>query len=183
MKSSIILFVFSFALAIPAMGQDHAVKSDSVEVIQDFKNLYRYQNFYLSGQPTYETLLWLKSHGVKKIINLRTEKENSDFAAGAFNEVNIAREMGFEYFSLPVEGIKDYTPEKLDALVGLLNKNDSTLIHCAGAGRVSDFFMAYLVKSRGYTVNEAIGVGRMLKFSMPLEKLLNAEINFIIADN
>ena len=72
MKSSIIFFIFSFLLAFNLNAQDSIDKTDTVEVIKDFKNLYRYQNFYLSGQPTLESLQWLKSQGVTKIINLRS---------------------------------------------------------------------------------------------------------------
>ena len=77
---------------------------------------------------------------------------------------------------------QDDNPEKLDALINLLNRNEKILIHCAGANRVSDFFMAYLIKSQGYTVNEAVQVGEKLKFSLPLEKLLDAEISLKIED-
>jgi hypothetical protein len=31
--------------------------------------------------------------------------------------------------------------------------------------------MAYLVKSKGYSVNEAADIGRKMRFSMPFEKL------------
>lgn len=61
MKSVIISFLFCIVLIVNTLGQESAEKNDSVEIIQDHKNLYRYQNFYLGGQPTLETLLWLKS--------------------------------------------------------------------------------------------------------------------------
>ncbi len=96
-------------------------------MINDFKNLYHYQNYYISAQPAYETLQWLHSRGVRIIINLRSEKENADFTQGAFNEANICKDMGFEYYSIPVDGTKDYTPAKLDTLSVLLNKNDQIL--------------------------------------------------------
>jgi protein tyrosine phosphatase (PTP) superfamily phosphohydrolase (DUF442 family) len=176
MKPFLIVFILSGILFIPLAAQDRPAKTDTVATIEEFKNLFRYQNYYLSAQPAYETLLWLKSRGVHVIINLRSEKENSDFAATAFNEETISREMGFDYHSLPVDGIKDYTPEKLNELAGLLPQHEPVLLHCAGAGRVSDFFMAYLVKYKGYTVNEAAEVGRKLKFSLPIEKLLDTKI-------
>jgi protein tyrosine phosphatase (PTP) superfamily phosphohydrolase (DUF442 family) len=165
-------------LATASLGaQVNPVRKDTVEVINDFKNLYHYQNYYIGGQPAYETLQWLYSRGVHVIINLRSEKENADFTSGAFNEVRICKEMGFEYYSIPVDGMKDYTPAKLDTLSVLLNKNEQVLIHCASGGRSTDFFMAYLVKSRGYSVNEAAEIGRKLKFSLPLEKLLDTKID------
>ncbi len=158
-------------------AQDSRVNIDSVEVIPDFKNLYHYKNYYISAQPVYETLQWLRSKEVHLIINLRSEKENADFTSGAFNEVNICREMGFEYFSIPVDGLKDYTPSKLDTLSALLNRNEQVFLHCASGGRATDFLMAYLVKNKGFTVNEAAEVGRKLRFSLPFEKLLDTKLS------
>ena len=39
------------------------------------------------------------------------------------------------------------------------------------------FFLSSLIKTCGYSLNEAIAVGKELKFTFPLEKLLDAEIN------
>ncbi len=149
---------------------------DSVEAVPGFKNLFHYQNYYISGQPAYELLQWLQNRDVHVIINLRSEKENSDFTAGAFNESRICTEMGFQYYSVPVDGLKDYTPARLDTLSALLSTNDPIFLHCASGGRATDFFMAYLVKSKGYTVNQAAEIGRNLKFTLPLEKLLDSKI-------
>jgi protein tyrosine phosphatase (PTP) superfamily phosphohydrolase (DUF442 family) len=181
MKSLSVLFIFS-CFAFQAFTQVHEARTDTVEVFQDFKNLYRYQNFYLSGQPAYETLLWLKNKGVQTIINLRTEKENSEFASSAFNEENLSRELGFTYYNFPVDGTQDYKPEKLKAFCDLLTRNEIILIHCASAGRVTDFFMAYLITKQGYTLDEATAVGRKLRFSLALEKLLGAEIGLVIKE-
>jgi len=170
-------FLVLFYATANLSAQVSPAKKDTVEVINDFKNLYKYQNYYISAQPAYETLLWLQSRGVGVIINLRSEKENTDFTSGAFNEVNISKEMGFEYYSIPVDGLKDHTPAKLDTLSVLLNRNDQVLLHCASGGRATDFFMAYLVKSKGYSVNEAADIGRKMRFSLPIEKLLDTKIN------
>ena len=175
MKTVIALLVLIIATG-DLEAQVSAANKDTVKVVNDFKNLYQYQNFYISGQPTYETLQWLLSRRVGVIINLRSEKENTDFTSGAFNEANICREMGFEYYSIPVDGMKDYSPAKLDTLSVLLNKNGQVFLHCASGGRATNFFMAYLVKSKGYTVDEAAEIGRKLSFSLPLEKLLDTKI-------
>ena len=182
MKSSIIFFIFSFLAVFNLNAQDNIDKTDTVEVIKDFKNLYRYQNFYLSGQPTLEALRWFKSQGVTKIINLRSETENKVFSENAFNEKNNAQELGFEYHTIPVDGAKDYTPGKLEVFLSLVNKNETILIHCASAGRVTHFFMAYLIKNKGYTVNGAVEIGKSLKFFLPLEKLLDTEISMEILE-
>jgi protein tyrosine phosphatase (PTP) superfamily phosphohydrolase (DUF442 family) len=170
-------FLVLLTATVSLNAQVNPVAKDSVEVINDFKNLFHYQNYYISAQPAYETLQWLQSKGVRVIINLRSDKENSDFTSGAFNEFNICREMGFEYYSIPVDGVKDYTPAKLDTLSALLNRNDQVFLHCASGGRATDFFMAYLVKSKGYSVNEAALIGRKLRFTLPLEKLLDTKIS------
>ncbi|MBN1414758.1 MAG: dual specificity protein phosphatase family protein [Bacteroidales bacterium] len=177
MKSITILFTSVLLSSVFLHAQEESVKTDTVETIAEFRNTFRYQDFYLSGQPTYEALQWLKSQGVSKIINLRSEKENNEYAAGSFNEESVSRQLGFVYYSLPVDGLKDYTPEKLDEFTGLLEGGGKTLIHCAGAVRVTYFFMAWLVKTQGYTLNEAAVIGRKLTFNLPIEKLLGTEIS------
>jgi protein tyrosine phosphatase (PTP) superfamily phosphohydrolase (DUF442 family) len=144
--------------------------------------MYRYQNFYLSGQPPYEVLQWLAAKDVNIIVNLRTEKENSDFASSSYNEELVAKQLGFKYISLPVDGIKDYTPDKLQEFSGLFEGNDPVFIHCASAGRVTYFFMAYLIKSRGYSIDQAISIGKKLTFSFPLENLLNTKISMSLSE-
>ena len=95
----------------------------------------------------------------------------------AFNEEKVILDMGMVYYSLPVDGIKDNTPEKLDELISQLNAEEKIVIHCASAGRVTDFFMAYLVSGLGYSLDDAVKVGKQLRFSIPLEKLLQKEIS------
>jgi len=177
MKTSVFFFLSSLLFVFNLNAQDHWDHKGSVEVIEDYQNLFRFDNFYLSGQPTLELLRWLKSQGVTKIINLRSEEENSTFAEEAYNEQAVAKELGFEYKNIPVEGITDYNPEKLQDFSELINEDEKILIHCRSAGRVTNFFMGYLIKTCGYSLNEAIAVGKEVKFTFPLEKLLDAEIN------
>jgi len=42
--------------------------------------------------------------------------------------------------------------------------------------------MAYLIKNKGYSVNQAVKVGKSLKFSLSLEKLLETEISMEILE-
>lgn len=177
MKSIIITLLCSCFFCMDTMyAQVTPVNRDTVEAIQGFRNLYRYQNFYLSAQPSYEALQWLRSKGISMIINLRSEKENQDFAISSFNEESVATQMGLRYHSIPVDGIIDYTPAKLDEMSSLLMEDKPVLIHCAGAGRVTYFFMAYLIKYCNYEIDEAIEIGKKLTFSFPLENLLDTKI-------
>ena len=161
-------------------AQDHPGNKGTVDVIEDYENLFRFDNFYLSGQPTLELLHWVKSQGVTKIINLRSREENATFAKEAYNECAVAKELGFEYKNIPIEEATDYTPETLLDFSALMNEDEKIMIHCRTAWRVTCFFMAYLIETRGYSLNEAIEVGKEVKFTFPLEKLLDAEINMEI---
>jgi uncharacterized protein (TIGR01244 family) len=180
MKSIIPIVIFSFFITFNINAQDNTGKIDSVEVIKDFRNLYRYNDYYIAGQPTLEELHWLRSRGVKTIINLRTENENKEFTESAYNEEINAQKLGFEYHSLPVGGNSDYVPTKMDAFASVINEEDKILIHCLSGGRATTFFMAYLIKNKGYTINKAADIGRNLKFSLPLETLLDAKISMEI---
>lgn len=113
---------------------------------------------------------------MNKIINLRTEKENNEYSDDAYNEQSIVKELGFEYYEIPVSGIEGYSPEKLEAVSIQINDNDKILLHCRTAGRATQFFMAYLIKNKGYTINEAVDIGKRLRYSLPLEQLLDIEI-------
>ena len=176
MKTSIIILFISLLIVNNLNGQTSGKNGNTVQKIEDYNNLFSYQNFYLGGQPTIEELRWLQSQGVTKIINLRSEEENNVYSEYAYNEKPIAEEFGFEYFSIPIDGIKDYTAEKLDEISIQLSTNDKILLHCRTAGRVTYFFMAYLIKCEGFTINEAVELGRNLKYSNPLEQILDTEI-------
>ncbi len=177
MKTPIIALMLSLFLAFTSQAKTKTVKTDSVEIIKEFKGAFKYQNYYLSAQPSLEALRWYKSQGASTIINLRTEKENKSFTDYAFNEENMAKELGLDYHCLPIGGSKDYTPENLEAFAKLIEGDKKLLIHCRSAGRVTTLFMAYLVKYKAYSVNEAAHIGRQLKFSLPLEKMLDKEIS------
>ena len=178
---------FSLALGVLLIISNVNVQSqnkseEAVEVIGDFENLFRFQNFYLSGQPTLEALKWLKSEGVTRIINLRTGEENESYASEAYNEEAIAKSMGYEYHSIPIGGNSDYSPGKLKKISKQLSNNEKILMHCRSAGRVTSFFMAYLIQTRSYSIDEAVEVGRGLKYSFPLEQILDANIVMEIED-
>ena len=180
MKSIIAIMVAGLYMTLNVSGQANNEKTEKVEALKNFKSLYKYSNIYIGGQPTLEELQWLRSKGTKKVINLRTDKENLDFSETAFDEKTNALQLGFEYYSLPVDGTKDYTPERLNDLMSLLNKDDLIFLHCQSAGRATYFFMAYLIRNRGYTVNEAVEVGKDLRFSFPLELILGTPVSMQI---
>jgi uncharacterized protein (TIGR01244 family) len=156
---------------------------DSVYKIEEYKNLYQSGDYFFSGQPTYEALEWMKSQGIKKVINLRSESENEEFVSGSFNEEHIAKGFGMEYISIPMSGRGAYSPETLEKFKNALEETEGkVLIHCAGAGRVTYVMMAYLIKYQDYSIEKAVEFGKQVRYFNYLEALLGEEIYMAIKD-
>ena len=151
------LFLLSFFVIVfctPNFAINRVLE-DSVEVIEDFEKLYHSGDFYFGGQPSLETLQWLKTQGVETVINLRSESEIEKFTKTGFNEKNILKEIGVEYISIPMSGRASYTRETLEQFADALSAAEGKVyIHCAGCGRVTYVMMAYLIEYQNYTVNK-----------------------------
>ena len=122
MGKSVCLGVVIMAIAIALSplaarafeGSLGAAPIDSVYKVEGKKDLFRSTNFYFGGQPTLEILRWLKSEGVTLVVNLRSAKENKDFAETAFNEESVVRELGMAYVSIPLGEKPSYRPQAVD---------------------------------------------------------------------
>ena len=111
------------------------------------------------------------------MINLRSEAENTKHAEENFNEEELVAELEMDYVSIPMSGINAYSPETLEKVAEAIKSHEGkTLIHCASCGRVTYVWMAYLIKYCDYTVNEAVTVGKEMKYRFYLEYLLDEEI-------
>lgn len=151
-----------------------------VETISRFDALYRFGNFYIGGQPSLEELQWLREQGVTKIVNLRTELENLGYAEHAYDEKAVAEKLGFAYRVLPVNGIADFKPEKLEAFIRLIDPSAKTLIQCRTAHRATDFFVAYLIRTGMFSVEDSIAIGQKMKLVLPLARLLGQEFEITL---
>ena len=174
MTRAICLLLLSVFIIHPLWSQEDG--DPEVEYIDSFDNLYRFQRFYIAGQPSLEAFRWLRDQGVTRVVNLRSEDENEDFAYSSFDEQSVMGELGMKYLSVPVSGRGGYTPENLEAMARFLEPDEQVLIHCGGAGRATNFLMAYLVRYEGYTLDQAVDVGQEMTFFLPLEPLLDIEV-------
>jgi protein tyrosine phosphatase (PTP) superfamily phosphohydrolase (DUF442 family) len=174
-KTVLSLLTFSIVLNMGINAQNE-LKKQEVETIGEFQNLFHYQQYYIAGQPSLDALKWLRSQGVSKVINLRSETENEDFKASSFDEHAVVEELGMEYHSIPVSGREGYSPKNLAKMGELIDDDEKVLIHCAGAGRATSFLMGFLVQFRDYTLDEAVDAGQEMTFFFPLEALLDTEI-------
>ena len=150
-----------------------------VKKLDNAPNLFKNDNMFFSGQPNLETFEWLKKQGVDLVINLRTAGENEDFAETAFDEEAMVARLKMKYVSLPIAGYDGYSPESLEKFAEAMNGDyNKVLIHCGSAGRVTYFMMAYLIEYKGYKLADAIAFGEQIKFSFPLEYLLDDKIDW-----
>ena len=165
------------SLSTPAETLLSDAPLDSVIVVEGRKNMFQSGPFYFAGQPNLETLRWLKSEGVTVVVNLRTENENREFAEASFNEENMVKELGMSYCPLPVGDKDSYSPATVDKFADILKNNTGkALVHCLSAGRVTTLWMAYLVRHRKLTLDEAVLIGKKMRFTMPLEDFLGVKI-------
>ncbi len=169
--------IFITVLMLLAAGS-YAQQASDVETFDDWDALFKYQDIYISGQPEKERLEWFKEHDVVKIINLRSEDEIEEFTDEEFNEKKEVKKLGMDYVSIPIDGWDDYTHENLEKLINEMPDNQHVVIHCAGAGRANNFFMAYLVEGMGYDLNTAFSIGKQIRYVNPLEELLDKEIEY-----
>lgn len=179
------LFLFTgFKLTASNINEvNKSFGNDSVEVIKEFKDFFRYDNYIIGGQPTLEALNWLKTGGVKLVINLRTDKENEQFLNTAFGEEKLLEGSGIKYISLPVSYPESYNPETLSKFADVLNNSqEKVFIHCASGVRATYFFIAYLIYFKGYSLDEAIVIGKKMKYSFPLEDILGKEIKMSLKE-
>lgn len=112
---------------------------------------------YIAGQPSEAALRDLASKGVKTVINLRTQREMDNRQQVPFDEAALLKELGLTYVHIPLGGQDTpYTPEAVEKFASALEGADSkVLLHCTVAWRASHIWAAYLVKHKGYTLEEA----------------------------
>jgi protein tyrosine phosphatase (PTP) superfamily phosphohydrolase (DUF442 family) len=163
------------ALALIAPMELFSQSQPGVVKVSAYKDLFITGEVYIGGQPTLEMLRWLKEQGVTMVVNLRTENENKDFTNLAFNEATVVKDMGLNYVSIPME---KGSPKTVEAFAELMKSSKGkTLLHCLGAGRATNLWMAYLMSYRGLSADAALDIGRQLKFSFPLEDLLGGRMS------
>ena len=164
------------SLTLASCGGRSAHEAAIVEphAIEGKKDLFQAGDFFFAGQPDVETFQWLVDQGVTLVINIRTEKEMASHTEKHFDEDSLLQELEIEHARIPLGGDAGYPPAAVDQFAELLKKHEGKiLIHCAGAGRVGYLWMAYLVKYRRFSIDEAIEIGKKIKFRIPLEELLD----------
>jgi protein tyrosine phosphatase (PTP) superfamily phosphohydrolase (DUF442 family) len=142
-------------------------------LIDSTVNLYEAGDFFLSGQPEKETLDLLKEKGVTLVVNVRTNVEMDLHNRKMFDEPGYIKDLDMKYLHVEVGGDAGFTPEAVKKVAdGIKDADGKILIHCRGAGRATLVWMAWLINYDGYSINNAIELGKNAVFSFPLENLL-----------
>jgi len=115
------------------------------------KNFGKVNDHYFRGsQPTHAHLAALKAMGVKTIIDLRR-----DFVP---KEREWARELGLNYFNLPLKPSQPATKEQTDYFLRLVNDpaNGPVYVHCKGGRhRTGAMTAVYRITRDGWTAEQA----------------------------
>lgn len=131
-----------------------AITTEKLEPYEcgDVTRLHTLGGVFLASQPNPSDFEQAKKGGVKTVINLRHDDENTDF-----NESEVVSGLGLEYVHLPWSGPEEMTDELLDRSRELLKTSEKPiLLHCASANRVGAIWLVHRVLDGGISFEEAL---------------------------
>lgn len=182
----LILF-FSLSICISGYGQEnrperklHIPKSkDEIHLLYSTINLYKAGDFYISGQPNDSIIATLKDQNIGLIINVRTPEEMNDIKENGFDEEAVADSLHIPYVNIPIGGNYGFTQSSIKEINDAIILHEGTvLIHCRGAGRATNAWMAWLINYYDIPIDDAISLGKQMQFRLYLENLLGYELSF-----
>jgi uncharacterized protein (TIGR01244 family) len=147
------LLLALLALACPALAQESPIR-----------NFLRVNTeFCTAGQPTVEQLSLLRDDGIRAVLNLRPPAEYDDA-----EEAARVRELGMEYFNIPVVG-SDVQDAQVEEFLALTDENDNQpmFIHCASANRVGAMWLIKRVVRDGWEVEAATAEAEQIGLRSP----------------
>ncbi len=159
--------VLTLALAVAASVSILAQEKQAREGITNFTKVDAV--VACGGATSTAALAGLKNDGFKSIINLRLASEN-----GANIEENTAqaRQLGLQYFHLPMSGSAP-DPKVVDEFLTVVSNtaNQPVYIHCGSANRVGAVWLIKRVLQDGWPVEKATTEAKAIGLTMPaLEK-------------
>ena len=135
-----------------AYCQESAQPKIEVAKLGETRNVHSFGKNLLCGQPSQQELADAKERGIKVILTLRTEGENT------WDEKAVVEELGLEFHRLGFLGPDTLSDLLLDEALKILaeSKDKPVMMHCASANRVGAIWMAHRVVNEGLPVEEAL---------------------------
>jgi tyrosine-protein phosphatase SIW14 len=121
---------------------------------KELPNFHRVnENLYRGGQPKTGGLKKLAELGIKTIINLRGESDET------LAEGREAKSMGMEYFNVPMSTAGRPTDEQVRRVIEIIEEKENApvFVHCRrGSDRTGAIIAVYRIKQDGWTAERAI---------------------------
>ncbi len=117
------------------------------------ERIHRSGEILLASQPSADDLVAARDQGVRTVINLRYDEEES----ALHDEAALVDRLGMKYIHLPWEGGEELTFDLIEEMLYLLrNEKRPILIHCDRyANRVGAAWLAYRVVEEGIDIETA----------------------------
>ncbi len=111
----------------------------------------------VSGQPSVDSIMKLRSAGITTVIDLRPDSETPDL-----DEKAVAEKAGLRYHSLPIAGAAGLTHENVAKFDQLLKDSagQHVLMHCASGNRVGAMMALRARWIQGKSEEEALAIGK-----------------------
>lgn len=159
--SATVVAVTACLLILAVPSEVRAEQGSAYEIdasIAEIFNIHRPSAYhYSAGQPTREQLSALADLGVVNVVNLRPPRETQDFNPAAW-----ATEETMAYYTIPIAGGSDLTPEHVAIFDKVLTRieGESSLLHCGSANRVGAMIALRAFWHLGYSLEDAIALGQ-----------------------
>lgn len=129
--------------------------------IPELTYCWKYENFYLAGQPGAESFNTFKELGVKTVVNMRDSGEG-DFSF----EGKLCNQYGMKYVHVPIMVGGMLSKPACDQVSAMVD-DQPTVIHCASANRVCGWLITHLVTKKGMDFDDAVDVATSLGLTNP----------------
>jgi len=128
------------------------------ELADQFNHVFRAGDVYFAGLPTKQGIRELAGDGVKLVVNLLTDAEQSKRVS--FDEPAFLESLNIDYLQLPVKP-KTLSKQDVDRLAEkMAETKGKVLIHCASSNRVGALWASYLALHEGMPVEQALAHGK-----------------------
>ena len=135
-------------LALTGMAVSLTHSKESAGSIKNFGKVN--ENYYRGSQPRISEYAQLKSLGIKTVIDLRKDSDSEEPAR--------VRELGMQYFNIPLKPSTPATAAQTDYFLKLVNDpaNWPVYVHCKGGRhRTGALTAIYRITHDGWTADQA----------------------------